>query len=132
KSGPFEFYGKPDGKAWIWARPYEPPPEVPDDEYPFWLDTGRVLEHWHTGSMTRRVPVLHRAVPESYVELHPVDAEERGIRTGSGVRLASRRGEQVIRAKVHDRGVPIPGKVFVPCCAEAYLINELTLDAFCP
>ena len=52
----FDFYGKPDHRAWIWIRPYEDPPESPDDEYPFWLNTGRVLEHWHTGSMTRRVP----------------------------------------------------------------------------
>ncbi len=132
KSGEFEFYGKPDGKAWIWARPYEPPPESPDDEYPFWLDTGRVLEHWHTGSMTRRVPVLHRAVPESYVELHPDDAQALGIRNGEAVRLVSRRGEIVMKARIDDRGIPTPGKVFVPFFDEAYLINQLTLDSFCP
>jgi nitrate reductase (cytochrome) len=57
--GAFDFYGKPDHRAWIWFRPYEPPPEAPDTEFPFWLNTGRVLEHWHTGSMTRRIPVLH-------------------------------------------------------------------------
>ena len=57
----FHFYGKPDGKAVIWQRPYEPAPEIPDAEYPFWLNTGRVIEHWHTGSMTRRIPVLHQA-----------------------------------------------------------------------
>jgi nitrate reductase NapA len=132
KTGPFEFYGKPDGRAWIWARPYEPPAEVPDDEYPFWLDTGRVLEHWHTGSMTRRVPVLHRAVPESYAEFHPDDASRLGIASGDRVRLVSRRGEIVIKAVVNERGIPIPGKVFVPFFDESLLINELTLDAFCP
>ncbi|MDX1656941.1 MAG: nitrate reductase catalytic subunit NapA, partial [Candidatus Competibacteraceae bacterium] len=59
----FQFYGHPDGKAVIFAVPYEPPAESPDEEYPFWLVTGRVLEHWHSGSMTRRVPELYRAVP---------------------------------------------------------------------
>jgi nitrate reductase NapA len=62
KSGAFDFYGKPDRRAWIWFRPYEPPPESPDPTYPFWLNTGRVVEHWHTGSMTRRIPILHQAV----------------------------------------------------------------------
>jgi nitrate reductase NapA len=56
--GEFDFYGKPDHRAWIWLRPYEAPPEWPDEEFPFWLCTGRVLEHWHTGSMTRRIPTL--------------------------------------------------------------------------
>ncbi len=132
KKGDFEFYGKPDGKAWLWLRPYEAPPEAPDEDYPFWLDTGRVLEHWHTGSMTRRVPVLHQAVPSSYVELHPQDAQELGIRNGDQVRLVSRRGSITMRASIDERGVPIRGKVFVPFFDEAYLINELTLDAFCP
>jgi nitrate reductase NapA len=58
-----QFYGFPDGKARIFALPYEPPAESPDTEYPFWLTTGRVLEHWHSGSMTRRVPELYKAVP---------------------------------------------------------------------
>ncbi|HXG47355.1 MAG TPA: molybdopterin-dependent oxidoreductase, partial [Methylomirabilota bacterium] len=78
KAGAFDFYGKPDHRAWIWFRPYEAPPEVPDKEYPFWLNTGRVVEHWHTGSMTRRIPVLHQAVPHAYVELHPEDAKRLG------------------------------------------------------
>lgn len=57
----YKFYGKPDGKAVIFALPFEPAAEAPDEEYDLWLSTGRVLEHWHTGSMTRRVPELHRA-----------------------------------------------------------------------
>jgi len=128
----FDFYGKPDRRAWIWFRPYEPPPEVPDADYPFWLCTGRVLEHWHTGSMTRRIPVLHRAVPAAYVELHPDDASRLGVANGSRVRLSSRRGSLVLPALVGDRGQPAPGQVFVPFFDESVLINELTLDAFCP
>jgi nitrate reductase NapA len=60
---PFDFYGKSDHRAWIWFRPYEAPPEVPDAQYPFWLNTGRVLEHWHTGSLTRRIPCSTRRCP---------------------------------------------------------------------
>lgn len=132
KGDSFDFYGKPDGKAWIWARPYEAPPESPDKDYPFWLNTGRVLEHWHTGSLTRRVSVLHQAVPHSYAELHPSDASRLGVKTGDKVKLTSRRGSLVLPAAVNERGLPTPGQVFVPFFDEGLLINELTLDAFCP
>jgi nitrate reductase NapA len=128
----FDFYGKPDRRAWIWFRPYEPPPEVPDREYPFWLDTGRVVEHWHSGSMTRRIPVLHQAVPSAYVELHPADARRLGIGSGDRVRLTSRRGTLVLPAQIDGRGRPPEGQVFVPFFDEGLLINELTLDAYCP
>ncbi len=132
KGDSYDFYGKPDGKAWIWARPYEAAPEEPDSEYPFLLNTGRVIEHWHTGSMTRRIPVLHQAVPNAYVELHPQDAKKMNIRNGDKVRLSSRRGKIVLPASVNERGKPVSGHVFVPFFDEGYLINELTLDAFCP
>lgn len=128
----YDFYGKPDHKAWIWARPYEAAPENPDEEYPFLLNTGRVIEHWHTGSMTRRIPVLHQAVPNSYVELNPNDAKNMGIKNGDKVKLVSRRGEITMSASVNERGKPVEGHVFVPFFDEGYLINELTLDAFCP
>jgi nitrate reductase NapA len=132
KQGPFDFYGKPDHRAWIWFRPYEAPPEVPDNEYPFWLNTGRVVEHWHTGTMTRRIPVLHKAMPAAYVELHPADAKALGIKTGDSVRLTSPRGTILLPAAIDRRGRPQKGMVFVPFFDEGKLINELTLDAFCP
>ena len=128
----FDFYGKPDGKAWIWIRPYEPAAESPDAEYPFWLNTGRVIEHWHTGSMTRRIPVLHQAVPSAYAELHPDDARAINVKNGEMIKIISRREDIVIRASINERGQPTKGQVFVPFFDEAYLINELTLDAFCP
>jgi len=128
----FDFYGKPDHRAWVWLRPYEPAAESPDREYPFWLNTGRVLEHWHTGSMTRRIPVLHKAVPESYVEINPEDAKSLGVVEGSKVKISSRRGSLVMRASINGRGNPPTGMVFVPFFDESYLINEVTLDAFCP
>ncbi len=129
-----EFYGnkKTGGKAVIWARPYEPPPEIPDNEYPFWLTTGRVLEHWHTGSMTRRIPHLHRAVPEAYVEMHPDDAARLGIQDGETVRVRSRRGYIDLKVVLNGKGKPRPGSVFVPFFDENKLINKVTLDAYCP
>jgi nitrate reductase NapA len=132
KYGEFDFYGHPDHRAWIWLRPYEPAPEAPDGEYPFWLSTGRVLEHWHTGSLTRRIPVLHRAVPRAYAELNPEDAEELGVRDGDFVRLVSRRGSLVVQARVDYRARPSRGQVFVPFFDESVPINQLTLDAYCP
>lgn len=132
KGKDFDFYGKPDGKAWIWIRPYEPAAESPDAEYPMWLNTGRVLEHWHTGSMTQRVPILHQAMPAAYAELNAADAERLGVSNGDNVRLVSRRGELVLPAAIEQRGNPPPGQVFVPFYDEALLINELTLDAYCP
>jgi nitrate reductase NapA len=130
--GEYDFYGHPDHRAWIWLRPYEAPPEQPDAEYPFWLNTGGVLEHWISESLTRRFPTLHRAVPHSYVEVNGEDARELGIRDGERVRLVSRRGSIRIEARIDYRGQPPRGQVFVPDFDEALLINELTLDAFCP
>ncbi len=132
KNGQFDFYGKPEGKAWVWARPYEPAAEEPSAEYPFWLCTGRVVEHWHTGSMTRRISVLHQAMPNAYAELHPDDAQTMGILNGETVRLVSPRGTLELPASINERGLPTKGHVFVPFFDEAMLINELTLDAFCP
>lgn len=130
--GAFDFYGKPDHRAWIWLRPYEPPPERPDDGFPFWLDTGRVLEHWHSGSLTRRIPILHQAAPASYAELHPRDAEALGVRDRDRVRLVTRRGSMELQARIDYRARPAPGQVFVPFFDESLLVNELTLDAYCP
>ncbi|MCA9176854.1 MAG: molybdopterin-dependent oxidoreductase [Planctomycetales bacterium] len=116
-------------KAAVWLRPYHPPAEVPDDDYPFWLTTGRVLEHWHTGSMTRRVKQLHQAVPAAYVELNRADATKLGVQDGDQVKLVSRRGEIVMAAKIDDRGRPPQGSAFVPFFDESKLVNMLTLDA---
>ncbi|MBB6461934.1 molybdopterin-dependent oxidoreductase [Flammeovirga kamogawensis] len=130
--GRFHFYGKKDGKAVIWQRPYEPAAESPDKEYNYWLCTGRVIEHWHTGSMTRRIDVLHQAVPHSYVEVNPDDAKRLNIREGDKVKITSKRGTMTLPASVNGRGVPVKGQVFVPFFDEGYLINDVTLDAFDP
>ena len=128
------FYGnkKLGNRAVIWQRPYQPPPESPDEEYPFWLTTGRVLEHWHTGSMTRRVKELYQAMPEPFVEIHPEDARELGVSDGALVKVVSRRGELTLKASVRGRGLPQRGQVFIPFFDESKLPNLLTLDAHCP
>ena len=127
-----QFYGYPDGKARIFALPYEPPAESPDKDYPFWLSTGRVLEHWHSGTMTRRVPELYRAFPEAVCFMHPDDAQDAKLRRGDEVKVVSRRG--FIRARVETRGRDRPprGLVFVPWFDESKLINKVTLDATDP
>jgi nitrate reductase NapA len=91
-----------------------------------------VLEHWHSGSMTRRIPTLHRAMPRAYVEVNQADAASLGIRNGERVRLVSRRGNLTLEARIDFRGQPPQGQVFVPFFDEALLVNRLTLDAFCP
>ena len=116
-------------KAAVFLRPYHPPAEVPDASYDMWLCTGRVLEHWHTGSMTRRVKELHQAVPEAYVEINPADAIRLGVKSGERVRLVSRRGSLELPCVIDGRGRPPIGSVFVPFFDEARLINRLTLDA---
>ena len=130
----FQFYHSvtEDDRALVWFHPYEPPPEVPDAEYDFWLCTGRVIEHWHTGSLTMRVPQLRRAMPGAYVELHPADAERLGVQTGDEVVIESRRGQATLPAWVGGRGAPRPGSVFVPFFDERRAINAVTLEAYDP
>jgi nitrate reductase NapA len=121
-----------DGRAIIWQRPYDPPPEVPNEDFPFWLCTGRVLEHWHTGTMTGQVKELKKAMPHAYVELHPEDARKMGIFDGDMVKIESRRGSIVLPARVGGRAMPQKGSVFVPFFDPTMLINKVTLDAFDP
>ncbi|MEC5396573.1 periplasmic nitrate reductase subunit alpha [Uliginosibacterium sp. H1] len=128
----FQFYGNPDGKANIYALPYEPPAEAPDKEFPFWLSTGRVLEHWHSGSMTQRVPELHKAFPNAVCFMHPEDAKAMGLRRGVEVELISRRGKMRTRVETRGRNKPPRGLVYVPWFDASQLINKLTLDATDP
>ncbi len=127
-----KFYGHKDGKAIIFALPYQDPPEMPDKEYNLWLSTGRVLEHWHTGSMTRRVPELYKSFPDAVVFMHPDDARDRGLQRGMEVKIASRRGEVVMRVETRGRNKPPRGLVFIPFFDAGRLVNKLTLDATCP
>ncbi len=120
------------GKAKIFFRPYAAPPESPDDAYDLWLCTGRVLEHWHSGTMTRRVPELNAAMPRAQVFINEADAARRGVARNDVVWIESRRGK--VRALVETKGrnqVP-RGLIFVPWFDESVFINTVTLDATCP
>ena len=127
-----QFYGKPDGRAVIYARSQVAPQEVPDNEYPFYLSTGRILEHWHTNTMTGNVPELKKLTPESYVEIHPEDAVRIEIQENDWVQVISRRGEVKVRAKINGRGQPRPGMVFITMHDPelSRMVNFVTIDAF--
>jgi predicted molibdopterin-dependent oxidoreductase YjgC len=103
--------------------------EQVDDEYPFILTTGRVLEHWHGGTMTRH-SALNEAYPEARVEVNPVDAEMHGIADGMAVRVSSRRGEVVLRATVTEKTTV--GVLFIPFHFAEAAANLLTNDALDP
>jgi nitrate reductase (cytochrome) len=130
--GEVKFYAAPDERAVVWLRPALGPAEPTDEEYPIILSTGRVLEHWHTGTMTMKAEELRRAYPYCFVEINPKDAREMGVRSGDMIKITSRRGEARIRARVVD--MPQPGMVFVPWHWEDKdsLINFVTIDAFDP
>ena len=130
--GEFDFYGHPDHRAWIWLRPHEQPPEVPDPQYPFWLATGVVLEHSGNGTLTQRVPTLHRSIPQAYVELHQADAAALGVRNGERVRVVTRRGTLELAVRIDYRAQPPRGLVFVPGFDEALPVARLLPDAACP
>jgi nitrate reductase NapA len=121
-----------DDKALIWFAPYEPAAEAPDSEYPFWLCTGRVLEHWHTGTMTMRIPQLRRAMPHAYVEVSPGDAEKMNLRNGDMVMVESRRAKLKLPVWIKGRSTVADGSVFVPFFDENLLVNDVTLGEVDP
>ncbi|MGF1548277.1 MAG: nitrate reductase catalytic subunit NapA [Thiotrichales bacterium] len=148
----FDFYGKamkalPSGnldgpsapettslahKAKIFFWPYASPVEKPDDKYPLWLCTGRVLEHWHSGTMTRRVPELHRSFPAAVCWMHPKDAESMGLARNDLIWVESRRGKVKVRVETGGRNRMPRGTVYVPWFDEGVFINKVTLDSTCP
>jgi formate dehydrogenase major subunit len=120
-----------DGRGKIVPADLLPPDEVPDEDYPLVLTTGRLLEHWHTGAMTRRAGVLDAIEPEGIAAMNPREIERRGLRQGMTVRIETRRGkvEALLRA---DREVA-DGMVFMPFCFNESPANALTnpqLDPF--
>lgn len=131
---PYQFYGPAheDRKLWVWLRPQEDPSEIPDADYPFYLSTGRIIDHWHTMSMTGRVPELLRANPYAFVEVNPGDAAKLGIKPGDMVEIKSRRGVNVLPAKVYEG--PMEGMVFAYWHdqEETRMINRVTKDDYDP
>ena len=118
------------GKGLFHAVEFIPPAELPDKGYPLFLTTGRVLYHYHTGSMTRRDEGLNFRYPEGYVEVNPVDAMEMGVADGEKVRVASRRGKIEIPVMVTPRSPQ--GTVFIPFHFFEAAANRLTNTALDP
>ena len=119
----------PRGRGKFIPLDYVPVMEEPNDEYPFILTTGRVLEHWHGGTMTRN-SALNEAYPEARVDIHPADAEMHGIRNNDPVKVQSRRGEVVLRATVTEK--TSVGVIFIPFHFAEAAANLLTNDVLDP
>lgn len=113
-----------DGRALLVPVEYLPPGELPDAEYPFFLNTGRQMYHWHTGTMTRRSEGLDSREPAPIVEIHPDDARQLGVEDGAMVRVASRRGEVVLGVRTSNRQAP--GQLFIPMHYREAAANLLT------
>jgi len=124
------FYGRPDNRAVVWMRPADNAAEMPDEEYPYFFTTGRVIEHWHTATMTGRCKELARARIAAEVEIHPADAKKLKVRTGDGVRVTSRRDSVVFPALVTDSSQE--GMVFVHMHDADLMCNRITIDQFDP
>ncbi len=126
-----ETFPTTSGRARMVAADVSPPDELPDEQYPFVLTTGRMLEHWHTGSMTRRSTSLDALEPEAVAGLNAYDMRKLGIAPGDFIRVVTRRGEVLLRAR-QDREVA-EGMVFIPFCfaeAAANLLTNPQLDPF--
>ncbi len=120
----------PSGRGKLVPCDVMPSAELPDDDYPFVLNTGRLLEHWHTGTMTRRAKVLHAIEPEARVSIHPDDLAALGTGDGEPVTVSSRRGAITLKSRA-DTAVA-PGSVFIPFHFREAAANLLTIDALDP
>ncbi|MBH3393534.1 bifunctional nitrate reductase/sulfite reductase flavoprotein subunit alpha [Pseudomonas monteilii] len=123
------------GKARFFARPWLPAPELPNDDYPMVLNTGRVQHQWHTLTKTGKVPALSKLEPGPFVEIHPEDAARLGVTEKDQVAIRSRRGQAVLPARISDR--VMPGNCFAPfhwndVVGEQRAINAVTCDAVDP
>ncbi len=121
-----DLFSRPGGKAIFMALEHQGSGEVPDEKYPYVLITGRIREHYNNGSMTRRSSGISEVVPEELAEINPDDAVTLGIANGDWLRVASRRGEVKVRAKVTDRSRL--GSIFMTFHHQATITNNLTSD----
>jgi formate dehydrogenase major subunit len=120
----------PTGRGKFVPAEFAPAKELPDEEYPLVLNTGRVLEHWHTGTMTRRSKALDAIEPEAFVEIHPEDLYAFNVQDGDFVRVSSRRGSIVLKARIGVRTQK--GSVFIPFHFREAAANLLTNDVLDP
>ncbi|MEV0033086.1 bifunctional nitrate reductase/sulfite reductase flavoprotein subunit alpha [Nocardia sp. NPDC050793] len=122
-------------RAMFWPRPHMPPEEMPDDDYPFVLNTGRLQHQWHTMTKTGKIAKLTKLTGQPFLEVHPEDAERLGVRAGDQLEIASRRGRAVLPVQISDR--VRPGDCFAPFHwndeqGEYLTINAVTNDAVDP
>ncbi len=120
----------PRGRGAFHPAEFVPARELPDPDFPYVLNTGRVLEHWHTGTMTRRAKVLDELNPRPFADVSPVDLAKEGIRDRELIRVISRRGS--IELEAHASGRMTPGTVFIPFHYAEAAANLLTIDALDP
>ena len=152
KEGGYAFYGKlfkaiPTGNLWgitdpkpvplpnkakIFYRPYAAPVEQPDANYDLWLCTSRILEQWHTGSMTKRVPELYRAQPNAFVYMNPDDAAKRGLKNGDVATVESRRGKINAIVQTNQRNFMPKGSSWLAFFDEKVQTNQVVIDATDP
>ena len=125
-----ERFGTENGKALFWEVPYVQSDELPDEEYPYVLTTGRELFHYHTGTMTRRSTGLNTIAPEAFVEINPADADELGVADGTMIKVSSRRGAINLKARVST--IVPPKVVFIPFHYTEAAANLLTNNAMDP
>lgn len=118
-----------DGRARLICAAWEPFPEQPNKEYPLVLNTGRTVEHWHTGTKTRAVPILDRLSPSAWLEMNPRDARQLGLRSHDSVDVVSRRG-RVENVELRLTEIVAPGQVFMPFHYVEANVNEVTQSAF--
>jgi predicted molibdopterin-dependent oxidoreductase YjgC len=126
-----EAFPTADGRALFVPVEYVAPEELPDDEYPFVMNTGRQMYHWHTGTMSRRSTGLDSREPTPVVEINPLDAIEMGLTDGDTVRVTSRRGSMLIGARISERQAR--GQIFIPFHfreAAANLLTNPRLDPY--
>ncbi|MFI9401644.1 molybdopterin-dependent oxidoreductase [Nocardia sp. NPDC052316] len=128
-------FATPSRRAVFWPRPHLPPAELPDDDYPFVLNTGRLQHQWHTMTKTGKIDKLNKLNGQPFVEVHPADAERLGVRAGDHLEIASRRGRAVLPVQISDR--VRPGDCFAPFHwndehGEYLTINAVTNDAVDP
>jgi formate dehydrogenase major subunit len=125
-----ERFPTPTGRGRFVPCAFAPAKELPDEEYPLVLNTGRLLEHWHTGTMTRRAAVLDALQPGPFVEMHPADLARYGVAGGAEVTVRSRRG--AIRLPARASAAVPPGSVFIPFHFREAAANVLTIDELDP
>jgi anaerobic selenocysteine-containing dehydrogenase len=120
-----------DGRAKLLCEDWQPFPEQPTREYPFVLNTGRTVEHWHTRTKTREVPILERLSPRAWLEMNPRDAKQLGLRSHDHIDLVSQRG-RVRGIELRLTEIIAPGQVFMPFHFSETNVNEVTQSAFDP